>query len=280
MKTMEELSRSGRWLRQNPDYNKIWREANPGYIKNYNKIRYAANPDYYRRQYIEHREEYRKMHKKWYAENKEHSNQVSRNWARTHPEEIRAYYRNGRLAVLDHYSNGTTACAICGEDNVGFLTMDHIEGGGKKHLREIGRPLAFWLLHQYRKTGVWPKGFQVLCANDNSIKRFEENGYKLAPNGMTKLRSKIRSLLGDCCAICGLDDHRALHIEHLGNDGSEERKRFVGNIYAYYKHILEKAKEEISLFGYCKSYQLLCANHNLEKQMKVQIKEQTKKNKS
>jgi hypothetical protein len=57
------------------------------------------------------------------------------------------------------------ACACCGETTSEFLTLDHIEGGGKAHQREVGGPDA--IVRQLQKQG-WPKDkFRLLCYNCN-----------------------------------------------------------------------------------------------------------------
>ena len=57
-------------------------------------------------------------------------------------------------------------CACCGEEEVAFLSIDHMHGGGRKHREEIGavgsRGFYGWL-----KDNNYPAGFQVLCHNCN-----------------------------------------------------------------------------------------------------------------
>lgn len=67
-----------------------------------------------------------------------------------------------RLAVLTYYSGGTPRCACCGEARLEFLSIDHIHGGGKKHIQEIGFNLVRWL-----KANGLPDGYRVLCHNCN-----------------------------------------------------------------------------------------------------------------
>lgn len=80
----------------------------------------------------------------------------------------RKSYRNSwrkkvKAEVIIHYGG---KCVCCGETELSFLCMDHIEGGGNKHRREIGRKdLAPWL-----KENNYPPRFQVLCANCNLSK--------------------------------------------------------------------------------------------------------------
>lgn len=50
-----------------------------------------------------------------------------------------SHRRRNKLKVLDHYSNGTMVCACCGEKNIEFLTIDHIDGGGHTHRKLLGK---------------------------------------------------------------------------------------------------------------------------------------------
>lgn len=69
-----------------------------------------------------------------------------------------------RYLVLQHYSGkAVPACECCGESTYEFLSLDHIEGGGAAHRKEIGVARIYaW---------VWrnklPPGFRVLCHNCN-----------------------------------------------------------------------------------------------------------------
>lgn len=78
-------------------------------------------------------------------------------------------YDNARKAELKNAvfsMYGGAKCACCGLDYIPALTIDHIEGGGTKHLKEIGRGNLYgWL----KKNG-FPSGYQVLCWNCNMVK--------------------------------------------------------------------------------------------------------------
>ena len=56
------------------------------------------------------------------------------------------------------------------------LQLDHIEGGGNKDRQAKGTGSTFYA---WLKRNGYPPGYQVLCANCNYIKRFEnrEHGY-------------------------------------------------------------------------------------------------------
>lgn len=62
--------------------------------------------------------------------------------------------------VIDQYGS---ICSCCGESELVFLCIDHVNGGGNEHRREIGHGSLYWWL---RRNG-WPTGFRVLCHNCN-----------------------------------------------------------------------------------------------------------------
>lgn len=54
-------------------------------------------------------------------------------------------------------------CACCGEKELAFLCIDHINGGGNQHRKTMKTDIYRWLKRQ-----GWPVGdFQVLCHNCN-----------------------------------------------------------------------------------------------------------------
>ena len=55
-------------------------------------------------------------------------------------------------------------CECCGEDRFEFLAIDHINGGGGKHRKELGSGAAIprWLIKNN-----FPPGFRILCHNCN-----------------------------------------------------------------------------------------------------------------
>jgi hypothetical protein len=81
------------------------------------------------------------------------------------------YSRQLRDAAFAHY--GGFVCACCGETERSFLCLDHIDGGGNKHRREIGgsEKMYGWL----RRNNYPPGLLQVLCYNCNQGKRLNGN---------------------------------------------------------------------------------------------------------
>jgi len=125
--------------------------------------------------------EYRRRHaeyaKEWRARNRE-----------KFLETQRRCYHKARFEALQRYSSKAPKCACCGESELAFLCLDHVNGDGAEHRRKIGMAqgtaaqvhnqgqkvnvggngLPYWL-----KKNNWPEGFQVLCYNCNSAKRVD-----------------------------------------------------------------------------------------------------------
>lgn len=72
--------------------------------------------------------------------------------------------RAKREHILQHYGG---QCCCCGEARYEFLAIDHLEGGGNQHRKQIGNKIYRWL----RRNNL-PEGFQVLCHNCNMAKGF------------------------------------------------------------------------------------------------------------
>jgi hypothetical protein len=70
-----------------------------------------------------------------------------------------------RQEVLDRYGR---ECACCGESIEMFLCVDHVNGGGNQHRKEIG--VGSVRLYSWLKQNGWPDEFQILCCNCNAGK--------------------------------------------------------------------------------------------------------------
>jgi hypothetical protein len=122
------------------------------------------------------------------AENPESNAQASKRWRDKHPEKsaerLRAYRQRNKEALsirgrqrrqnrkaeaMEAYGG---KCACCGEDNLVFLTIDHIDGKGGEH-RKAMQPKAQRSgggdkTYRWLKANGYPEGFQCLCFNCNS----------------------------------------------------------------------------------------------------------------
>jgi len=124
-------------------------------------------------------------------EKRERMKELSRLWRRKdykeHPEKYKERYekkklkegfREGRIQynrnrrrelrekIISHYSNGLNKCECCGENHFEFLQIDHLNGNGEIHRKEIkrsaGEAFYTWLIKNN-----YPDGYRVLCSNCN-----------------------------------------------------------------------------------------------------------------
>ena len=143
------------------EFGRKYRETHREQLKANAREKYKENP-YRSRQYPINREKARVRGRTCYQKNR----------VRIRMEAVKRAYLL-KVEVLAYYSlQEYPACAYCGETDIRVLQVDHIEGGGGKHRKQLGisggRSFYTWL----RKCG-FPKGYQVLCSNCNIIKDYE-----------------------------------------------------------------------------------------------------------
>lgn len=114
-----------------------------------------------------HRQKQIESNRKSYQKNK--AKRVE--YYRAHRDVKNAYQRENnkklRLEILNYYSNGNIKCNCCGESELHFLSLDHINNDGYTHRKTVGfaRQLYMWI-----KRNNFPPIFQVLCMNCNFAK--------------------------------------------------------------------------------------------------------------
>jgi len=134
-----------------------------------------------------HKKEYDRTYRE---EHKEHYKQLKRLWRKNNPEKYKAANINRKeyfvksnkqlkSEALKFYSNNKLECNCCKENNIKFLTIDHINGNGNIHRKNVckgrgGRNFYSWL-----KRNNYPVGFQVLCYNCNCGKSINKMSYNL-----------------------------------------------------------------------------------------------------
>jgi len=127
-----------------------------GYAKKYRES-HKEQVDAYRKKYREeHKESEKTYHQKWEKDHREHRNILRRK-----------YLNKLRIQVLSKLGN---KCCKCGFDDPRALQVDHINGGGVKHRKEV---VSAYLILGWLKRNNYPKGFQILCANCKRIKELD-----------------------------------------------------------------------------------------------------------
>jgi transcription elongation factor Elf1 len=94
---------------------------------------------------------------------------------------IKKYYDHKKNLVFSHYG---ADCRCCGETEVSFLSIDHVNNDGHLEKWPSGHRIAGRQLYQRIVRDNYPDKYQVLCMNCNHGKRMN-NG--VCPHEMVKL---------------------------------------------------------------------------------------------
>lgn len=124
----------------------MWVAKNPEKIKEYQRVyRERLGPEYVERM------------RKRYLKDKEKINARSRknDWDK-------------KVLCFMKYGGSPPKCACCGEGEIKFLSVDHINGGGSKQKKELGG--AGGKTYRWMVKNNFPPGFQILCHNCNQAK--------------------------------------------------------------------------------------------------------------
>lgn len=103
---------------------------------------------------------YRRTHAE-YANKRRNARRAAR--PGEHAERVKLYHRRLRAQVMAALGD---CCACCGEREPIFLQLDHIGGGGVKHLKRIGSWVGVY--REVRDAGFPKDKYRILCSNCNS----------------------------------------------------------------------------------------------------------------
>ena len=234
-----------------------WREKNREHCREWSRRAYAKNPDKFR--------------------------QYRRKWRQTHHEEVLVQEREQKRArypeANEHRNTKRTElrsqifdalggphCINCPCDDKLLLEISTSVPGTRERYREAGDSLRYYRDILDNVTNGNTLGYRILCCNCRWLISQQLHPSKRKWTYDTRWR-EFGELLGDHCARCGFDDTRALHIDHVADDGAEHRKRaFKKASREYYDEILQALREG------SKQFQLLCPNCNRLKAIAAKAK--------
>jgi len=186
-------------------YNKAWRLAHPEYETQEARKEHKKAWELEHKEQIKQRREQRRLamtdedlekrrekQREYYQAHKAERNLYMHNYYLIHNDKKKAYrakYNNPqykyyhqhqatyaenrhriKVTVLTHYGNGKLACVNCGFDDIRALSIDHINGNGRKERAKLGINGGERFYYYLRKNG-YPEGYQTLCMNCNTIKK-------------------------------------------------------------------------------------------------------------
>lgn len=196
------------------------------------RARYVSSEKYKERREIYENSENRKQWKKTYQSTPEYKEKTN----------IRNRNRIERLwnEVLIFYGN---RCECCGESNISFLTLDHINGGGSKE--RMGSTTTLQKAVDEKDKNK----YRILCYNCNTGRywnggicpHIEEHHIK------NSNRIKFIETYGNKCSCCGETIKMFLTLDHING-------RTDGELKTPYKEAILNIDE--------KKYRVLCCNCN------------------
>lgn len=105
--------------------------------------------------------------RRWRKRNPEKQRAASLKWRKENPEKAlqsrRASYLKFKKQVFDAYGN---RCACCGESNLKFLTLDHVQNQGATHRRSLKQG-TYYVFKSVIEAGFPKDLYRLLCWNCN-----------------------------------------------------------------------------------------------------------------
>lgn len=111
----------------------------------------------------------KRWRREYYLANRDKQKAQSAAYKKRHPEVAKKSAAKRRAMVINHYGG---KCSCCGEGDMRFLTIDHLNNDGCKlrskcGTRIGGAPLIYWIIKNN-----FPEHLAVMCWNCNSGRHY------------------------------------------------------------------------------------------------------------
>ena len=241
-------------LEDSRKYGREWHRNNPIKSKAQGKRYYDA-----------HKEQRLAKAKEWRENNRDRYLAQQVQYNKENSEKKYKIRFENRMKVLSYYSlESYPNCKRCGEKEIGFLEIDHVEGVIKNDGRG-GNALVNYIIKNN-----FPKNYQILCTNCNWMK-YRESQKSLLSQTKENIRSrkKVLKLKTEVfshyskglprCSCCGIDTLDVLSLDHIdGRKNAMHKKNLDGHeLYTW-----------IRQNEYPEGFQILCMMCNFAKGMK------------
>lgn len=130
-------------------------------------------------QYREYRKRRNESARKYVLNNLVKVKKRNSRWQKNNPDKVKIFSKRRdiklKYLVLSFYCKGEPHCICCGEKTLEFLSIDHINGGGRRHRDELKKMIGYKgnsALYRWLRDTKFPEGFQVLCMNCNWVKGY------------------------------------------------------------------------------------------------------------
>ena len=255
------------------------------------KVRYNCKKcwkDKRKKQYQDDPQKNNEQVNKWRQANKDRAREIVKRSYEKNKDSFLAEAKKTRadhkLEAILHYSP-ECQCQTCPESNPLFLVIDHIDGGGTQHRKEVGNGDKFY---SWLRMNGYPEGYRVLCnncnfkfgkreqpardrkpleertkasrnnqnyLNKNPHKRDEYNNRRKQQK--QEVRRKVFEHYGMVCKCCGHSDFEVLSLDHVHGGGRAHRRKLglEGNTFLAW----------IVRNDFPEGFQTLCLNCNFAK---------------
>jgi len=244
-------------------------EREKQYRKEYQQKNKTVIKESRKKYYLKNKTKILKERKQYRIKNRDKITEYLRQWRKPRLEidnlKAKETYQKNKMMCLNHYSKEKIECKKCKEDEIAFMTLDHI-----KPRKELGhtRETSASALYRILIRDKFPLGLQILCYNCNMVKEVEKRrkdkksinkatirnnryGHKLKSDVMTQYSNGKPQ-----CICCGFDNIDGLSIDHMkGRKQHGHSKNFSSKIFYQF---LKREK-------FPKGYQVLCINCNSAK---------------
>lgn len=114
--------------------------------------------EYYRQYYLKHLPEMKRIRKEWYAKHK-----------KSYALYMKKFNKKMRILVLEKFGN---KCVKCSNSDWRVLQIDHVDGYGYLDRKNYS---GSYYTHVLKREKEFPGTYQLLCANCNWIKKYDNN---------------------------------------------------------------------------------------------------------
>lgn len=180
---------------------------------------------------------------------KEEVNAYNRNHYHLHKSRLKEHARLKHLKLKIEVMTGYGGkCVLCGETEIEFLTLDHVNNDGNVTRKNN---MYGWAI----KNG-FPKSLQCLCFSCNWKKELEirPKGNSIIGKIRSDARRKVINHYGAECSCCQEKDYLKLAIDHVDGGGCKDRRITRGKYNSVYSEIIQA--------GFPPSFRVLCHNCN------------------
>lgn len=169
------------------EYKKKYYRQNRERIANWQKAFYKRNKQrisQYNKHYNEtHKKQLSKKGKEYREKNREEVIKRRRESSRKFKEKHGISYQtyNNRKIKKEIFELLGNKCVVCGFDDWRALQIDHVKGGGTRHKKLFGKGQRRFYRVILTEIQGGSKDYQLLCANHNWIKRYENGEVPVCP---------------------------------------------------------------------------------------------------